>query len=209
MYNISKRNGARLIPIGVLVIIVAVSTTQLASMLMPNSNIADNAYAKGYSTNNDQASSQVINCSGNDENCVNNNPQAQGKDNDVNTPINSQITESSESPTPSKQRLEVRVQHNAGPSIGPGESIEITATCNPDEVVTGGISGWVANNSPDQLADPISGAITVPGQNSVTFFLANAPAEATNQVLTPAVGAYCAKLVDTNTSPPPILLPTP
>ena len=52
-----------------------------------NNFIPQNVYAGKYSNNNDQASSQVINCSGNDENCVNNNPQAQGKDNDIKTQI--------------------------------------------------------------------------------------------------------------------------
>ena len=87
MYDIYKRNGTRLLPISVLIIIVLVSTTQLLSMLMSSDNMADNVYAKRYSINIEQASSQVINCSGNDENCVNNNPQTQGKDSDVNTRI--------------------------------------------------------------------------------------------------------------------------
>ena len=44
MYNYSKRNGGRLVPMSVL-IIVAVSTTQLSFMIVPNGNTADNVYA--------------------------------------------------------------------------------------------------------------------------------------------------------------------
>jgi len=48
MYNNSKRNGARVVPISAL-IIVAVSPTYLSSMIVLNGNIADNVYAQRYS----------------------------------------------------------------------------------------------------------------------------------------------------------------
>lgn len=71
-------------------IIVAGSTTQLSSMIVSKGNIADNVYAQRYSTSLEQAASLVNNCSGDHESsqiCVNNNPQTQGKDNDVSTQI--------------------------------------------------------------------------------------------------------------------------
>ena len=78
-------NGNRKISVSVvtiMLIVAAVSTAQLSSMVITNGNVV---YA--YSANSNQAASQVINCSGQDEssqNCVNNNLETQGKDNDVN-----------------------------------------------------------------------------------------------------------------------------
>ena len=74
---------------GILVLSTPVIMLLIVAVIGSSSNnfIPQNVYAGKYSTNNNQASSQVINCSGNNENCVNNNPQAQGKDNSINTKI--------------------------------------------------------------------------------------------------------------------------
>ena len=87
--NNTKRN--RTLSISVIgILLVAVSTTQLAPMIGSSNNIfANNVYAK-YSNNFDQTASLANECSGDHESniiCVNNNPQTQGRDNIVNTPI--------------------------------------------------------------------------------------------------------------------------
>jgi hypothetical protein len=67
------------------ILLIAASALQLSSMTLSNSNVV---YA--YSSNFNSAASLVINCSGDGEGsriCVNNNPQTQGKDNDVNNQI--------------------------------------------------------------------------------------------------------------------------
>jgi hypothetical protein len=59
------------------ILLVAVSTAQLSSMVLSEDNVV---YA--YSTNFNQAASLVNNCSGDDESsqiCVNNNQESQGK----------------------------------------------------------------------------------------------------------------------------------
>lgn len=54
-----------------------IMTLLIVAVVGSSSNFtAQNVYAGKYSTNNDQASSQAINCSGNNQNCVNINPQA-------------------------------------------------------------------------------------------------------------------------------------
>lgn len=54
-----------------------IMTLLIVAVVGSSSNFtAQNVYAGQYSTNNDQASSQAINCSGNNQNCVNINPQA-------------------------------------------------------------------------------------------------------------------------------------
>ena len=55
--------------------------------------MVDRVYAQRYSTNFEQAASLVNECSGDHESdiiCVNDNPQTQGENNVVNTPINTQ-----------------------------------------------------------------------------------------------------------------------
>lgn len=67
------------------ILLFAASAVQLSSMTLSNGNVV---YA--YSSNFNSAASLVINCSGDGEGsqiCVNNNPQTQGKDNDVNNQI--------------------------------------------------------------------------------------------------------------------------
>jgi collagen triple helix repeat protein len=84
--NIRKTKGIRTLSMSVTtILLIAASALQLSSMTLSNGNVV---YA--YSSNFNSAASLVINCSGDGEGsriCVNNNPQTQGKDNDVNNQI--------------------------------------------------------------------------------------------------------------------------
>jgi hypothetical protein len=76
----SRNQGLKLYTSVIAVLLVAVSTTQLSSMVLSEDNVV---YA--YSTNFEQSASLVNNCSGDDESsqiCVNNNQESQGKNND-------------------------------------------------------------------------------------------------------------------------------
>jgi hypothetical protein len=144
MYKNWKRNRALPVSISVSVIIlVAVSTAQLSSMITSDDNIAAvPVYAKRHSTNFEQAASLVNNCSGDGASgtiCVNNNPQTEGKNNDVNTPINSQISNTVEAAPPGpNQILQARQVSSDSVIVAPGTTENALANCDADEVVTGG-----------------------------------------------------------------------
>jgi hypothetical protein len=139
MYNNLKRNRALPISINV-IILVAVSTAQLSSMVASNDNIAaDPVYAKRHSTNFEQAASLVNDCSGDHESsiiCVNNNPQTEGENNVVNTPINSLINNPVEEAP--KQVLQVRQVAGSEITIPALGTATAVAECDADEFVTGG-----------------------------------------------------------------------
>ena len=135
MYN----NWKRPVSISVLVL-VAVSTMQLSSMITLNGNvIVDNVYAQKYSNNFEQAASLVNKCSGDGESsqiCVNNNPQTQGEDNVVSTPIYSEINNPVEEAA--RQVLQTHRIFTESISVPSGQSRTLTAECPSDEVATGG-----------------------------------------------------------------------
>jgi hypothetical protein len=97
------------------------------------------ASARKYSNHFEQAASLVNDCSGDDGGgiiCVNDNPQTQGEENIVNTPVNSQIFNPvKEGP---KQELEVRTVLGDEVTVPREESGTSIASCDPDEKVTGG-----------------------------------------------------------------------
>ena len=122
------------------------SAAQLSSMIVSNGNMADDVYAQGYSTSFEQAASLVNNCAGDhgsSQICVNNNPQTQGKSNDVNT----QITTPQVPPGPpgSDKVLQQRQVSSLIfsddpilPIVQPAATAIFSAKCNSDEIVTGG-----------------------------------------------------------------------
>jgi collagen triple helix repeat protein len=84
--NIRKTKGIRTLSMSVTtILLVAASVIQLSSMTLSNGNVV---YA--YSSNFNSAASLVINCSGDhqsSQNCVNNNLESQGKNNDNNAQV--------------------------------------------------------------------------------------------------------------------------
>jgi hypothetical protein len=192
--NNPKKN--RTLPLSLevkVIILIVVSAAQLSSMVGSNDYFAaDNVYAQRYSTNLEQASSLVNNCSGDDESsqiCVNTNPQTQGKDNNVNT----QVTTPAGPPGPD-QVLEKRQVSSVIPSpsipiVQPGGTGTFSAKCNSDEIVTGG--GY-------RMSNGAFGIVEFQGE-TVTDSIPAWTVSVTNHgstLFTFEVFAECVKLVD-------------
>lgn len=140
-----KANRFQLLCVSITMILfvgTSASALQLSSIIMLNGDIYNNAYAKKYSTNFEQATSLVNDCPGDQESseiCVNNNPQTQGRDNVISTPISSQIEkpvdEGEEGPN---QELQVRQVEGTSTQIEPLDDGTAIAECDSEEFVTGG-----------------------------------------------------------------------
>src|SRR5918995_2567452 len=135
------------------IIFLVVSTTQLSSMIVLNSNtiLAPNTVFAKYSNN--QAQSLVNECGVGDSsgpNCANNGPMTQG-DGTASSPIVSQsggqgpagpqgppgIQGEQGPPGPDKE-LQVRTDSGDVLTVAPDTTLTVTAPCNSDEVATGG-----------------------------------------------------------------------
>jgi hypothetical protein len=138
MYNNNcKRNRALPVSISA-IILVAVSTMQLSSMIVSNGNAASNVYAK-YSNN--QAQSLINECGIGESsgvNCAINGPQIQA-DGSATTPVISQTSgqRGPAGPSESEQKLQVRTVIGDSTIALPGFTTA-TASCAPDELATGG-----------------------------------------------------------------------
>lgn len=127
-----------------------------------------------------------------------------GKENDQSMECQQNVQPDQQAPSAPKQKLEVRTVERIGEPVGPGESVVITATCDPGEVATGGGGGWGFETSSDSERVGPTLDYILPVTNGMGFALVNAPVGVTDQNLVPAVSVYCAKLVDDT-----IILPTP
>lgn len=200
-------NRTRASPVSISVIIlVAVSTAQLSSMIALNGNsaTANNVYAK-YTNSFEETASLTNTCSGDDSNCMINNPQTEGENN---SPINLQISSPGEEgqpgppgppgpegpqgpPGPNKE-LQVRTVTGEGVEVGLAEPEVARAFCAPDEVVTGGgmsISEQGNSINPDIFDIGIS-------FNNLSGWAVEYDNPGPNPVTIRAI-AQCAKLVDT------------
>jgi hypothetical protein len=135
----------------IIIVLITISASQITFILTSYDNTAN---AKKYSNHFEQAASLTNECSGEHESsqiCVNNNPQTQGKDNDVNTQVSTppgpQGPPGQQGP-PGEQgppgppgptaNIETIQRESEQVVIHPGAVDHATATCNPDEKVTGG-----------------------------------------------------------------------
>lgn len=119
-----------------IIVTTFILTLGLSTIHSPTLNEAS---ARKYSNNFDQAASLVNNCSGDNGGgviCINDNPQTQGEENIINTPLNSQISNPMKEGL--KQELEVRTVVGDEVTVPGGESGTSIASCDPDEKVTGG-----------------------------------------------------------------------
>lgn len=151
------------------------------------------SYAKKYSNNFEQAASLVNECSGDHSSdiiCVNNNPQTEGKSNNVNTPINSQITNPHEV---LNKELQVRQVQSKSIIVPSGEREQVRAECDADEVVVGGgssVTGFAGGPIlPNELK--IDSADSKDGNGWLLDAFNNGPNPIAIQVF-----ADCAQLVD-------------
>lgn len=162
MYNSLKKDLALPISLNVIVIIlVAVSTAQLSSMMVSYADTGTNVYAK-YSTNN-QAQSLTNDC-GEDESSATNcgiNGQQVLADGTANVATNLEISNPAEegsepgpSPEPNQQ-LQVRQVNADTPTlIQANSSGTSVANCDPTEDVTGG--GLIFGEVGDRLSNEIN-----------------------------------------------------
>jgi integrase len=157
-------------------------------------------YAK-YSNNFDQAASLVNECSGDHESdiiCVNNNPQTQGEDNVVNTPIDTTIASGQGPPGPAgpqgpagpKQVLQVREVESDVVVVSSATTGQATANCDADEVVTGGGARVFENPPPENELNPNNSGFRVDNGWEVEY---RNPGPDTIFI---TAFAECAKLVD-------------
>jgi hypothetical protein len=183
MYNWEK-NQALLVPISV-IILVAVSTTQLSSTVVSNGNIP--AVNKVYATLSDEERQSRI--------------EAHGIDN---TPMNFQLSNprneiaqappSPPGPPFAKQVLQVRVVNTGLVTVQPGGgSGEAVASCAPDEVVVGG--GMIALSDPRGISLDTESEHPTTGPINPTDWQYGITNVGPNDVRIAAT-ALCAKLVD-------------
>lgn len=137
-----KRTGARSRTIYVLVIMIVIGLSIIHSSAFTEVYLNTNKVYAKYTNTYDQAASLVNNCSGDGLSsiiCVNDNPQTQGEDNIVNTPINSHISNPAKEgpPGPPGPRGE---QGPVGPQGPPGSptdpptatiSVVVETICKP------------------------------------------------------------------------------
>lgn len=159
-----------------------------------SSNINE-LYSKEYTNSFQQTASLENNCSYGMISyaiCINNNPQTQGKDNIVNTPIISPMIskglQDDHTPSESDKEIQVRTVLSDRVTVPSGGNAVVEAECAPDEVVTGGgtlyadLNNEVNPNLVDGSTSDTSWGYGIqnPGPNDVDI----------------QIYAQCAKLVD-------------
>jgi hypothetical protein len=181
MYNNCKRNRALSVSISV-VILAALSTTQLLSMVTSNDNIP--AVNKVYATLSDDERQSRIQAHGTDSMPMN--LQLSNPRNEI-----AQVPPSPPGPPFSKQQLQVTQVSGPTVRVLANEIGESLATCATDEILTGGGTVFFADAGNKPLETEIDGPLNTP------------PTEWQYRVDNPGPGqvfiraeALCAKLVD-------------
>jgi hypothetical protein len=203
----SRNRGLILYTSVIAVVLVAVSTAQLSSVVLSNGTVA-------YAYSNSQAQSFANEC-GQDVStgpiCINNGPQSQA-DGTASTPFVSvsggqgeqgppgpqgpQGLTGEQGPPGPKQELEVRRVIGTPTEIPAGDSDTVTASCAPDELATGG--GFTLRKEiEDQpnTANPEMGSVASPPNDAPNGWSYDVTNPGPNPVGINSI-AQCAKLVD-------------